>query len=332
MKIVSLTCPSCGAKLEANSKLKQGICNYCGAPFMIEEEKLQIAPEDLKNAGYEFERGRIDAMNEGADPKLINALGAMLDPIYYLPDLKAKEPVLANQAEMARRKLNSIENESIRITAAAGVAVAGAGMCMLAQSAVPFLLGTLGAVLMYFLFPQFVEAKRGEALRAEERLTACRNDIERYQKALDENDISFVPEKYRNREAMLYFFEALRDKRAVSMSQAINMYEEKNRREEEERRRAEERRREEEARRKHDEMIKQEMMDMRREHMRELEAQREEFERMRREEQVNKQKSDFLGDVATTAIVLGGTALLDKGTRKAVGKAAGAIFKGITGL
>ena len=177
MKIISLTCPSCGARLEMNSGLKQGTCNYCGASFLIEEEKKKLDIEDLKSAGYEFERGRIDAQNEGADPKLIKSLGALLDPVSYLPSLKQKEGILARHAESAQKKLETLEKESTRIITTAGTGAAGLLLCIMSESAIPALVGILGEVLMYFLYPNYVGTKRGEAERAAGRLEDCRRTV-----------------------------------------------------------------------------------------------------------------------------------------------------------
>ena len=42
MKLISLTCPNCGAKLEVDASLGKAYCQYCGAQVLIDEEKRNI--------------------------------------------------------------------------------------------------------------------------------------------------------------------------------------------------------------------------------------------------------------------------------------------------
>ena len=61
MKLVSLRCPSCGADLKINSELKNGVCNFCGYSFIIDDEihHIEVDIPNARNAGFEFEQGRI---------------------------------------------------------------------------------------------------------------------------------------------------------------------------------------------------------------------------------------------------------------------------------
>ena len=64
MKLISMSCPSCGAALEVNADLKSGICNYCGRPFAIDPEVIHVQHDVSEDAGYKFEKGRIKAQEE----------------------------------------------------------------------------------------------------------------------------------------------------------------------------------------------------------------------------------------------------------------------------
>ena len=54
MKLVSITCPHCGAKLQATPNAKMLTCDYCNGDFMIDDEVKLISPaviepiQDLK--------------------------------------------------------------------------------------------------------------------------------------------------------------------------------------------------------------------------------------------------------------------------------------------
>ena len=37
MKLLSLTCPNCGANIEVNSELTMCTCNFCGKQFLVDD-------------------------------------------------------------------------------------------------------------------------------------------------------------------------------------------------------------------------------------------------------------------------------------------------------
>ena len=64
MKLVSVTCPNCGGKLEVTSNSKLVTCDYCNSDFMIDDEIKRMRLDDAEQAGYEFEKGRQRAILE----------------------------------------------------------------------------------------------------------------------------------------------------------------------------------------------------------------------------------------------------------------------------
>ena len=52
LKLIKLTCPRCGSKLEANGELKNFTCNYCGNNIFLDDEVIHvehtIAPKDTE--------------------------------------------------------------------------------------------------------------------------------------------------------------------------------------------------------------------------------------------------------------------------------------------
>lgn len=64
MKLVSITCPNCGGKLEVTSNSKMVTCDYCSSDFMIDDEIKRMRLDDAEQAGYEFEKGRQRAILE----------------------------------------------------------------------------------------------------------------------------------------------------------------------------------------------------------------------------------------------------------------------------
>ena len=66
MKIVNLTCPGCGARLEVDMDRKMAFCSYCGAALPIDDEIQKVQLDGAEKVGYEFEKGRQRAQAEVA--------------------------------------------------------------------------------------------------------------------------------------------------------------------------------------------------------------------------------------------------------------------------
>ncbi len=60
MKLITLACPNCGAKLQVNENLKQANCNYCGYGFLVDNEEQHVSVEiqDPQQLGRDIEIGR----------------------------------------------------------------------------------------------------------------------------------------------------------------------------------------------------------------------------------------------------------------------------------
>lgn len=66
VKIVNLTCPGCGARLEVDMDRKMAFCGYCGAALPVDGEIQKVQFDGAEKAGYEFEKGRQRAQAEAA--------------------------------------------------------------------------------------------------------------------------------------------------------------------------------------------------------------------------------------------------------------------------
>lgn len=58
MKLVSITCPNCGAKLQATPNAKMLTCDYCNCDVMVDDEVKRVQLQNAEQAGYEFEKGQ----------------------------------------------------------------------------------------------------------------------------------------------------------------------------------------------------------------------------------------------------------------------------------
>ena len=64
MRLISITCPNCGAKLQATPNVKKLTCDYCNCDVMVDDEVNRFRLQDAEQAGDEFEIGRQRALKE----------------------------------------------------------------------------------------------------------------------------------------------------------------------------------------------------------------------------------------------------------------------------
>lgn len=66
MKLISMKCPHCGGTLSIDPDGKQAKCPFCETPIMIDDEVRHIQFDNSKQAGYDFEVGRMQARRDAA--------------------------------------------------------------------------------------------------------------------------------------------------------------------------------------------------------------------------------------------------------------------------
>lgn len=64
MKLIDMTCPKCGAQMLVGMDKEMLFCSHCGGKLMIDNEVQHVAYDNAGDAGYQFERGRIQAQQE----------------------------------------------------------------------------------------------------------------------------------------------------------------------------------------------------------------------------------------------------------------------------
>ena len=79
MKLVSIVCSHCGARLQATLNAKVLTCDYCNGDFMLDDEVKRFHLQDAEQAGYEFEMGMQWALKElREDEEMMKTLGPLL--------------------------------------------------------------------------------------------------------------------------------------------------------------------------------------------------------------------------------------------------------------
>lgn len=61
MKLISMKCPHCGGTLSIDPDGKQAKCPFCETPIMIDDKVRHIQFDNSKQAGFDFEVGRMQA-------------------------------------------------------------------------------------------------------------------------------------------------------------------------------------------------------------------------------------------------------------------------------
>lgn len=69
MKLVDITCPSCGASLSCDEHSLIVECSYCGKVFYLDDEvqRVEHFVKDAEQLGYDLEKGKLKAQREEQD-------------------------------------------------------------------------------------------------------------------------------------------------------------------------------------------------------------------------------------------------------------------------
>ncbi len=224
MNLVEMKCPGCGADLQINPKLKSAQCNYCGRQFIVEQENQQnfLDGADAREKGFEFERGRNDAQNAGADPGLLEQIAILIEVV------KQRE-ALAAETKTAHEKLNqAVKNADdcsspktilmmFGIAALAFLVISG-----FTYPVIGFLVG-VGIFVLWFM----QNKKKSEKLENEAKIALKEWETlnARLTEAKQQADYSLIPESYQNLKSLKFLYNALYNKRALTITEAINLYE-----------------------------------------------------------------------------------------------------------
>ena len=64
MKLDGLQCPACGGIIHITGRQEITECPFCGVSVALNDEKIHIVHDDMEQAGYAFEKGRMRAREE----------------------------------------------------------------------------------------------------------------------------------------------------------------------------------------------------------------------------------------------------------------------------
>ena len=228
MKLITLSCPKCNAQLQVNQDLTHAICNYCGYHFLIDDEakKVDIQVRNAREVGRELEYGRRSA---GGNAELAEEVGAVMEPLARLNELTPQANRLYQALERDKKKTEQDKtifgkmlpwvwfSVIFIVSLASGLSDGNVGSSLLGG----LMVGLIAAGITYLV----QRGHKNSLKRNANALNKVAKEIDSHKAALKGRNVDVIPPDYRYRQAMTFFYNALKNQRAMTMQEAVNLYE-----------------------------------------------------------------------------------------------------------
>ena len=66
MRVITVSCPHCGAPLRMDPAHPMQYCEHCGSALYLDDEVKHVRMDNARNMGYEFEMGRMQAQADAS--------------------------------------------------------------------------------------------------------------------------------------------------------------------------------------------------------------------------------------------------------------------------
>ena len=229
MKLIEFKCPSCGADLKTDASREMMYCEYCGKRLILDDEsmRVRISIDNAREAGFEFEQGRINAQS--------NNVRAEAEKLHRMIDALPEYERLNSRYEALDRQCHEDKNKHVKIAPLLGWAVLCLFLARLISinfsnlvryhdpSRISVILVSAGiiALIVWLQYSKII----GNREKAENN-TRLRNGVKSELDALlSESGLDSIPEDYRTAESLQYFDNALVSQAALTISQAVHNYE-----------------------------------------------------------------------------------------------------------
>lgn len=232
MRIITMECPRCGAKLEVDADIDFVMCEYCDSML-----KVNIRDDELsEDARQRSKEKKADALAEKIREYIpvINELAEQNERVRDLTN--EKERLADRMSTIGKKKLMKLPEKRI-----AGGVLAGLVLLALIIRNVRglFILLTIAWVGYYLYARNYNKQLRRDYIHVRdnyESLVELLEQTEERVREIRENyDFSFIPKAYRKESIMKYMASMLERRRAYNIPEAIERYEEHRIREKEER-------------------------------------------------------------------------------------------------
>ena len=229
MKLIEFKCPSCGADLKTDASREMMYCEYCGKRLILDDEsmRVRISIDNAREAGFEFEQGRINAQS--------NNVRAEAEKLHRMIDALPEYERLNSRYEALDRQCHEDKNKHVKIAPLLGWAVLCLFLARLISinfsnlvryhdpSRISVILVSAGiiALIVWLQYSKII----GNREKAENN-ARLRNGVKSELDALlSESGLDSIPEDYRTAESLQYFDNALVSQAALTISQAVHNYE-----------------------------------------------------------------------------------------------------------
>ena len=221
MKLMSLTCPKCNAKLEINQDFKNATCNYCGYTFLIDEKRTaSMEIKDPHELGIELEYGRRSAT--GSNKELASKVRAVMEPLIILNEEMVKKNNQIKEIERYGKRAKTYETVAF---VSGGLILVSNFMNLTNSDIRKFLSSVLWSFIVFgvLMFLSYYYSAKCEGQK--KTLKMINDHIDDLNRRLDGMDTDIIPPNYRYKQAMEYIYDALWNQRALTMQEAVNLYE-----------------------------------------------------------------------------------------------------------
>ena len=229
MKLIEFKCPSCGADLKTDASREMMYCEYCGKRLILDDEsmRVRISIDNAREAGFEFEQGRINAQS--------NNVRAEAEKLHRMIDALPEYERLKSRYEALELQCREDKNRRGKIAPLLGWAVLCLFLARLISinfsnlvryhdpSRISVILVSAGiiALIVRSQYSRII----GNREKAENN-ARLRNGVKSELDALlSESGLDSIPEDYRTSECLQYFDNALVSGAALTVSQAEHNYE-----------------------------------------------------------------------------------------------------------
>ena len=228
MRITSITCPCCGARLQADENKSLNYCEYCGTQLSIESARTQ---------GYDMELGRQQAARQEAI-SIANKLEELKEPFINLRKVEPGANNLRRIIADLTKKERSLINLRFLYIYSCPVILTLLIWFVLAGIRPHFAVWLFFMIVCLISFPisGIIYTNRCKSIAYqisfhEGNLEKAENQIATYKAIMDKYPDIRIPEKYTNERAIEYIRSTLINNLACTLGQAVALCDEKNDRE-----------------------------------------------------------------------------------------------------
>ncbi len=228
MKFVEFKCPACGAALKTDLSRDVMFCEYCGKKIILDDEAvhIKVSFDNAREAGYEFENGRMDAHSDNVWAEADKVM-RMVNALPECDKLKSRYDALALQYRIDKEKQINIK-----------LLLMWSVICLFliyliydnfrdltrsfdfSRLMVIFVYAGIIALIVWFQRHKYIKSKIKQET-TKKQMDATISDLKTL---LTESGLESIPKDLRATECLYYIHNELISQRAFTIPQALHNY------------------------------------------------------------------------------------------------------------